>query len=62
MVIRPARTKLMTANAGPFMVTKVDLPHVFLQSLTHAATLKENVKNVRPLRLQLEQLQLPGGS
>ena len=49
MVIRPAHNKLLTSNAGPFLFTRVEPPHVWLQSLTHGVTLKENVKNVRPL-------------
>jgi hypothetical protein len=53
MIIRPRNNKLLTTNAGPFIVVRVDLPHVYLQSLTHSSvTLKENVKNVRPLHLQ----------
>ena len=54
MVVRPRTNKLLTANAGPFLVTRVSLPHVYLQSLTHShVSLKENVKNVRPLQVDL---------
>ena len=54
MIIRPKSNKLLTANAGPFIITALSPPHVSLQSLTHsAAILKENVKNVRPLHIAL---------
>ena len=53
MLLRPSTSKLLTRNAGPFLVVCVALPHVWLRSLTHALELKENVKNVRPLRLLL---------
>jgi hypothetical protein len=50
MIIRPRTNKLLTANAGPFLVIEVKLPHIKLQSLTHSGvTLVENVKNVRPI-------------
>ncbi len=51
MVTRPRSNKIITSNAGPFLVTKISLPHVWLQSLTHSVELKENVKNVRPIHL-----------
>ena len=51
MIIRPSTNKLLTANAGPFLVTHLSPPHVTLQSLTQTTTLTENVKNVRPLHL-----------
>jgi hypothetical protein len=54
MVTRPRTHKLYSRNAGPFLVTKVTPPHVFLQSLTHGTTLKEHVKNVRPLHINLD--------
>ena len=53
MLLRPSTSKLLTRNAGPFLVVCVALPHVWLRSLTHALELKENVKNNRPLRLLL---------
>ena len=53
MLLHPSNSKLLTRNAGPFLVDCVALPHVWLRSLTHALELKENVKNVRPLRLLL---------
>ncbi len=53
MVTRPRTHKLFTRNAGPFIVTKVAPPHVYLQSLTSGAPLKEHIKNVRPLHVQL---------
>ena len=54
MIIRPRTNKLLTSNAGPFLITKIHLPHVHLQSLTHShVSLKENVKNVRPLQVDL---------
>jgi hypothetical protein len=53
MVVRPKTHKLFTRNAGPFLVTKVAPPHVHLQSLTHGTELREHVKNVRPLHLDL---------
>jgi hypothetical protein len=50
MIIRPRHHKLLCANAGPFLITALKLPHVHLQSLTHSGlTMVENVKNVRPL-------------
>jgi hypothetical protein len=50
MIIRPRHHKLLCANAGPFLITAIKLPHVHLQSLTHSGlTMVENVKNVRPL-------------
>lgn len=52
MIIRPRNNKLLTANAGPFLIVSIKLPHVHLQSLTHSVTtLVENVKNVRPLNI-----------
>ena len=51
MLLRPATSKLLPRNAGPFLVTRVQRPHVWLHSLTHALELKENIKNVRALRL-----------
>lgn len=52
MIIRPKGNKLLTTNAGPFFIVQISLPHVHLQSLTHSnVTLKENVKNVRPLHV-----------
>lgn len=30
MIIRPTNNKLLTANAGPFLVTRVYPPHVDL--------------------------------
>ena len=54
MVIRPKSNKLLTTNAGPFLITSLSPPHVSLQSLTHSTVvLKENVKNVRPLHIDL---------
>ncbi len=53
MVTRPRTHKLFTRNAGPFIVTKMAPPHVYLQSLTSGAPLKEHVKNVHPLHLHL---------
>ena len=53
MIIRPTNNKLLTTNAGPFLVLRVKPPLVELQSLTHSTTLRENVKNVRPLHLTL---------
>ncbi len=53
MVTRPRTHKLFTRNAGPFIVTKIAPPHVYLQSLTSGAPLKEHVKNVRPLHVHL---------
>ena len=53
MVVRPRHNKILTANAGPFLVLRCEPPHVHLQSLTHAVTLKENVKNVVPFNLDL---------
>ena len=53
MVLRPRSSKLLTRNAGPFLVTKLAPPLVWLRSLMHAVELRENVKNVRPLRLAL---------
>ena len=53
MLLRVSTSKLLTRNAGPFLVVCVALPHRWLRSLTHALQLKENVKNVRPLRLLL---------
>ena len=54
MVIRPKSNKLLTANAGPFIITALKPPHVSLQSLTHSTVvLQENVKNVRPLHIDL---------
>lgn len=53
MITRPKHNKILTPNAGPFIVIRVDPPHVFLQSLTHSLTLKENTKNVVPLHLDL---------
>ncbi len=54
IVICPRTNKIITSNAGPFLVAKVEAPHVWLQSLTHGVTIKEHQKNVRPLQLQLE--------
>lgn len=52
MIIRPKHNKLLCANAGPFLVTLIKLPHVHLQSLTHSGLIMiENVKNVRPLHV-----------
>lgn len=52
MIIRPKHHKLLCANAGPFLVTAIKLPHVHLTSLTHSGlTMVENVKNVRPLHV-----------
>lgn len=52
MIIRPRSNKLLTTNAGPFLIVSIKLPHVQLQSLTHSTvTLTENVKNVRPLHV-----------
>lgn len=53
MVTRPRHNKILTPNAGPFLVLRLDPPHVTLQSLTHTLTLRENVKNVVPLHLDL---------
>ena len=53
MLLRPSTSKLLTRNAGPFLVVRVALPHVWLHSLTHALELKKNVKNVQPLWLLL---------
>jgi hypothetical protein len=53
MVCRPRTNKIFTTNAGPFLVLQVRPPWVTLQSITHGATIKENVKNVRPLHLPL---------
>ena len=53
MLLRPSTSKLLTRNAGPFLVVRVTLPHVWLRSLMHALELKENIKNVRPLWLLL---------
>ena len=53
MVVRPRTHKLFTRNAGPFLVQGVKEPHVTLQSLTHGTTIKEHMKNVRPLQLTL---------
>ena len=53
MLLHPSTAKLLTHNAGPFLVVCVALPHVWLRSLTHALELKENIKNVRPLWLLL---------
>ena len=58
MVLRPCTSKLLTRNAGPFLVTCLEPPHVWLRSLTHAVELKENVKNVRPLHLMLSAADL----
>ena len=58
MVLRPRTSKLLTRNAGPFLVTRLEPPHVRLRSLTHAVELKENVKNVRPLHLMLSAADL----
>ena len=30
MVTRPRSNKIITSNAGPFLVTKINLPHVWL--------------------------------
>ncbi len=51
MVTRPRTNKIITSNAGPFLVTKVQSPHIWLQSLTHGVDIKEHQKNVRPLHL-----------
>ena len=53
MIIRPSHNKLLTTNAGPFLILRVKPPIVDLQSLTHSVTLRENVKNVRLLQLSL---------
>ena len=53
MIIRPSHNKLLTTNAGPFLILRVQPPIVDLQSLTHSVTLRENVKNVRLLQLAL---------
>ena len=53
MVIRPRTNKILTANASPFLVTHAQPLHVWLSSLTHGVTLKENIKNVTPLNLDL---------
>ena len=50
MLLRPSTSKLLTRNAGPFLVVRVALPHVWLRSLMHALELKENIKNVWPLQ------------
>ena len=39
MLLRPSTSKLLTRNAGPFLVVRVALPHVWLRSLTHALEL-----------------------
>lgn len=49
MVCRPSNNKLLTRNAGPFLVTKIEHPHVTLHSLTSGVQFRENVKNVRVL-------------
>ena len=54
MVIRPTNNKIVTTNASPFLVTQVQLPHVYFRSLTYDTELKRNAKNVRPLRLHLQ--------
>jgi hypothetical protein len=51
MVCRPRTNKVFTTNAGPFLVLQVSPPWVKLQSITNGVTIKENVKNVRPLHL-----------
>lgn len=53
MVCRPRTNKIFTTNAGPFLVLQVQPPWVRLQSITNGVTIKENVKNVRPLHLPL---------
>ncbi len=54
LVCRPRGNKILSANAGPFLVIRKEPAHVYLQSLTHAGfTLKEHIKNVRPFHLPL---------
>ena len=54
MLLRPAHNKLLTANSGPYLVTKLTPPHVHLQSLVTGHTLLENTKNVRPIHLHFQ--------
>ncbi len=42
MVTRPRSNKIITSNAGPFLVTRTEVPHVWLQSLTHGVEIKEH--------------------
>jgi transposase InsO family protein len=53
MVTRPRSHKLFTRNAGPFLVSRVETPHVYLQSLTHGTVIKEHCKNVRPFLIEI---------
>ena len=53
MIARPRTHKLFTRNAGPFLVVRVQEPHVLLRSLTHGTTLKAHARNVRPLSIHL---------
>ena len=51
MLLRPSHNKLLTANSGPNLATKIHLPHIHLSSLLTGTTNIENAKNVRPIHL-----------
>ena len=49
MLLHPHTSKLLTCNGVPFMVTRLDPPHMWLHSLMHTVELKENVCCIRHL-------------